>query len=804
MKVIIIGGVAGGASAAARLRRLDERAEILLIERGAEISYANCGLPYHLGGVIPERDSLLVMTPERFHGRFNVNVRVLCEARSINREQKTVVLRDLKTGTETVESYDKLIISTGSIPAPLPLPGADLPEVCRLWTLADMDKLDEKISCGAKSIAIIGAGFVGIELAESLQKRGFEVTLIQRDSKLMKAIDFEMSGLLVTELRRLGVTVELNTLVKEFVDTDGGVKIILADGRQVMADVAVACTGVCPNSELAKDAGLALGEHGHIITDEKLRTEDQDIYAIGDVIEVTDPILGGKAAIALAGPANRQGRMVADNICGGDKCSYRGTIGTSIIQVGRLSAGNVGYSEHCLQDAGVPFKKIYLHPNSNASYYPGGTMLHIKVIFQDDGKIFGVQIIGMKDVDKQIDIFATAMHNGMKIQDLAALELAYAPPFSSAKSPVNMAGMIGENILNGTSTHIQFDAMPENAFILDVRESAECELGLVPGATCIPLSELRKRISEVPTGRRILTFCQFGLRGYIAERFLKQNGFEAASLSGGYLTWKMFQPLENSQAPVKPEPTSCFIQDLAPAEVKCLDLRALACPGPVVRLKKEINEMNNGDSIGLLAPLSFESDLKAWLASGGHELANMELREDHLYAVVRKCGTVATAQNVTSGEAKGAIVLFSNDLDKAMAALIIACGMAAAGMKTGIFFTFWGLSVLRKNPGPAVKKNLISKMFGWMLPKGAEKLALSKMNMAGMGTMMMKQVMARENVATLPELLEQARELGVQFIACEMAMDVMGLTREELIDIDEVAGVASFVEMGKGGSTLFI
>ncbi|MDD3117451.1 MAG: FAD-dependent oxidoreductase, partial [Victivallaceae bacterium] len=714
-----------------------------------------------------------------------------------DRKAKTVVLRDLVSGCEKVEEYDKMILATGASPAPFTVPGAELPEVFRLWTLADMDALETKIACGTKKVAVVGGGFVGIELAESLEKRGLEVTLIQRGSHLLKNFDFEMSGLLSAELRRNGVAVELNVAVKEIVKKNDTLSILLSDGRSISTDVIVAGTGVCPNSELARHAGLDLGEYGHIITDEKLCTADQDIYAVGDVIEVNDPILGLNTAIALAGPANRQGRMAADNICGKQSC-YHGTIGTSIIKVGSLGAGSVGYTEGKLRELGVPFQKIYLHPNSNASYYPGGAALHIKVLFQDDGKLLGAQVVGVKGVDKQIDIFAVAIGKNMKIQDLAQLELAYAPPFSSAKSPVNLAGMIGENIINGLSTNVNFEDLPEDAFLLDNRETAEYELGSLPGAVNIPMSVLRQRVAELPEARRIHIFCQSGLRGYIAERFLRQKGFDAVNLSGGYLTWKMFNCQSENSKHCQTKVVSCA------CETKNIDVRAMACPGPIVRLKQEMNLLKAGDSLGLLAPLSFESDLHAWLSSGGYVLAKLEPREDHLYALIQKCETVQCEQNTACKEPNAAIVLFSNDLDKAMAALIIACGMAASGMKTGIFFTFWGLSVLRKNPAPPVRKNLISKMFGWMLPKGAAKLKLSKMNMGGAGTAMMKQVMARENVATLPELLIKARELGVTFIACEMAMDVMGITREELIEIDDVAGVASFVEMGKGGNTLFI
>ena len=803
MKVIIIGGVAGGASAAARLRRLDEQAEIILVERGESISYANCGLPYHLGNVIPDRNDLLVMTPEKFNARFRVDVRTRCEAVSIDRVNKKIILRNLVSGSEVSETYDKLILSTGSSPAPVSIPGADHPGVFHLWTLADMDKLEAHIRNGAEKVLVIGGGFVGLELAENLNERKLEVTLIQRGRQLLPTLDYEMSSLLVTELRRQGIRVEMDTEVTSFQPEGKGFSAILGNGRKLPADTAVLSIGVKPNSELAKTAGLELGTRGHIVTDQELRTSDPDIYAVGDVIEVTDPIFGGRTAIALAGPANRQGRMAADNITGRHS-QYKGTIGTSVIKVGRLTAGMTGYSERRLASMDVPYHKIYLHPNSNASYYPGGAQLHMKVIFGHDGKLFGAQIVGAKGVDKRIDVISSAVWNGKKIQELAELELAYAPPYASAKDPVNLAGMIGENVIGGLTRLAHFDSLPDGCFLLDVREKAEFELGSLPGARNIPLGDLRKRLAELPRGRMIYIFCQSGLRGYVAERILAQHSFDAVNLSGGYLTWKMFQPLQATPPdPVKKETGRPVLAVCK----KQLDVRALACPGPVVRLKQEMDNLNTGESLELLAPQSFDVDLMNWIKSSGNELVSQEMKTDYLSAIIRRRipGAESHALLAAPAEQTGAIVLFSNDLDKAMAALIIACGMAASGMKVGIFFTFWGLSVLRRNPAPPVRKNALSKMFGWMLPKGASRLKLSKMNVGGLGTAMMKHVMAQQNVATLPDLLKQAKALGVKFIACEMAMNVMGISREELVEVDEVAGVASFVELAKqNGRTLFI
>ena len=802
MKTVIVGGVAAGAGVAARLRRLDESAEIVLLERGAFISYANCGLPYHVGGVIPQRESLLVMPVPKFKAWFNVDVRTDSEALAIDRTAKTVTVRG-PNGTYQ-ERYDKLVLATGSSPVMMSLPGSDDPRVMRLWTIPDMDGIIARIKDGAKKAVVVGAGFIGLETAENLNARGLDVTIVELADQVLPTIDKEMATPLAQELSSAGIALRLAHKVVSFEKTAEAFFAVLDNGEKLPADLVIMSVGVKPNSELARAAGLDLGPRGHIVVDDTLRTSDPSIYAAGDVVEVADPILGGKTAIPLAGPANKQARIVADNLTG-RASHYRGSYGTAVLKVGTLAAGGVGLTERRLKQLGLPYHKVYNHPASSAAYYPGGAQLHIKLLFAPDGKIFGAQAVGNKGVDKRLDVVATAMRGGRTAPELAELELAYAPPFSSAKDPINFAGMIAANVLGGDTVQTYGDAIPDGAQILDVREPAETELGIIPGSTLIPLGQLRGRLGELDKSREIVVLCQVGLRGYLAERILRQKGYRVSNLAGGYLTWKYFHP-----APFAPaaKQASCSTGPCALNAFgsETLDVRALACPGPVVRLKTAFDELDAGETLRLQAQLSFEPDLKNWIASTGNELVGIEKKPTHLEAVIRKVAPAKTpAPTQAPAEQGAAIVLFSNDLDKAMAALIIACGMAAAGRKVGIFFTFWGLSVLRKNPAPEVRKPLISRMFGWMLPRGAEKLTLSKMNMGGMGTLMMKQVMAGQNVTTLPDLIRQARELGVRFVACEMAMGVMGITREELIEVDEIAGVASFVEMAKhSNNTLFI
>ena len=808
-KVIIIGGVAAGASAAARLRRLDESANIVLLEKGDAISYANCGLPYHVGGVIRDRGRLSVMSPQKFAAWFAVDVRTRNEALSIDRARKTVRVRGPQG--EYDEPYDKLLLATGATPAGEVFDDAAHPRVAHLWTLADMDRVVAMLR-GAKSAVVVGAGFIGLEAAENLRGRGLAVTIVQRGAHVLPTLDPEMAQPLAAELASLGIAIRFGRTVAAFEERPDAVDVVLDDGSRLAADLAIVCTGVRPRSELAAATGLELGPRGHVVVDEFLRTSDPDIYAAGDVIEVAEPVLGGRTAIALAGPANKQGRIAADNIAGGSSV-YRGTFGASIVKVGSLAAGGVGLTEARLRALGRPYRKIYIHPSSGAGYYPGAARLDLKLLFGDDGAIYGAQIVGAKGVDKRIDTLAQAMRNGLRAPQLGELELAYAPPFSSAKDPVNFLGFVAENVLTGKSDVVHADALPPNALVLDVREPAEHELGHVPDALNIPLGTLRARLGELDRSRLIVTCCQVGLRGYLAERILKQNGFRAANLSGGWLTWRMFHPDPLPEMPAAaPSATGGSRAEppagAPPATLAPLDVRSLPCPGPVVKLKAAFQSAAPGTGVRLLADATFESDLLRWCAANGCVPSGLRKDDGELQADIVKSGAIpaaAPAPGVPAGRHSVAIVLFSNDLDKALAALILANGLAASGADVGIFFTFWGLSVLRKRPAPSVRKGLVSRMFGWMLPTGAEKLALSKMNMLGLGTAMMKGVMRKQRIMTLPELLASARAAGVKFIACDMAMGVMGITREELVEVDEVAGVAAFAELARRSTnTLFI
>ncbi len=538
MKVVIIGGVAAGAGVAARLRRLDETAEIVLMERGANISFANCGLPYHIGNVIEDREDLLVMPEQKFRKWFNVDVRTGHTVTAIHRASKTLSVTT-STGEDITLAYDKLVIATGASPLELSLPGIDDPRILRLWTLPDMDAINARITAGAKRAVVVGGGFVGLEVAENLRERGLEVALVQHSAHLLPTFDCEMASLLHREVTRLGIELLLATDVVGFESSEATCLVALGNGENLAADLVVLSVGVKPNSELARDAGLELGKRGHIRVDTTLRTNDPDIYAAGDVIEVLDPITQTPTAIPLAGPANKQGRIVATNLAGGH-ATYPGTYGASVIKIGKLTAATVGLNEAQLKSKNIAYHRIYTHPASHASYYPEAKQLHLKLLFGPDGKIYGAQAIGEDGVDKRIDTIACAMACGRTAPELATLEFAYAPPYSSAKDPVNYLGMIAEDILAGITTPAYADAIPTDAFILDVREPGETARGTIPSAVNIPLTQLRSHLNELPKDRTIIVCCQVGLRGYIAERILKQNGFTAANLSGGYVTWRMF------------------------------------------------------------------------------------------------------------------------------------------------------------------------------------------------------------------------------------------------------------------------
>lgn len=560
MKVIIVGGVAGGASCAARLRRLDEKAEILMVERGPYVSYANCGLPYHVGGVIERESSLLVASEKLFRASFAIDVRTNCEAIGISPKNKTVDLRNVATGKVTTESYDKLVLSPGAPSVHPPLPGIDLPGIFHVRTVPDARTIREWIERGTtfltgmynysgiqmvkpvRRAVVVGGGFIGLEMAENLVHLGFDVTLIQKPNQVLSPMDPEIACLVEGHIKKHGVKVAANDGVVGFKQLEGGsLEVQTSCGKSYPADIVILAIGVRPDTTLAKMAGLEIGECGGIRVDEHMRTSDPDIFAVGDAVEVKDFVTGQWSLVALAGPANRQGRIAADVIAGRDS-RYRGTQGTSILGLFGGAAAWTGVSEKTLKRLGdQDYEKVYLFPNSHAGYYPGAKMIGLKVIFRkSDGRLLGAQALGEDGpaVDKRISTLAMAIQMGATVYDLEEAELCYAPQFGSAKDPVNFAGMVAADVLRGDMPLCHWDCV-DGAFLLDVREPVELAVECVPGAVNIPMGQLRSRLGELPRDREILVICRSAQRAYYATRILLQNGFKARNISGGMLSRSM-------------------------------------------------------------------------------------------------------------------------------------------------------------------------------------------------------------------------------------------------------------------------
>lgn len=549
MKLLIVGGVAGGASAAARARRLAEDAEIVVFERGPDVSFANCGMPYHIGEEIRDRGKLLVVTPQRMRDRYRLDVRPQSSVEAIDRQNRTVRVRDLATDRVYVEGYDKLILAPGAAPVRPPLPGLDLPGVFTLRNLQDMDRIKERVDAGVREAVVVGAGFIGLELAENLTRRGVRVTVVELLDQVLPPLDPEMTTPIAQHLSANGVTLILSDSATAFEPADSGLSVALKSGRRLAAQLVVVGVGVRPESRLASEAGLAVGPRGGIRVNAHMQTSDPDIYAVGDAVETTDFVTGEPAQVPLAGPANRQGRIAADHALGRDS-RYRGTQGTAIVRVFDLTAAATGASEKVLRRLGRPYRKAYVHPANHATYYPGAEAMTLKVLFDPAGKVLGAQAVGGAGVDKRIDVLAVAIQAGLRVYDLEEMELAYAPQYGSAKDPVNMAGFVAAGLLRGDHPQALTEdllAGEAKAFLLDVRTPEEHAAGHVPGAVNVPVDELRSRLGELPKDRPITAYCQVGMRGYLATRVLRQAGFEASNLAGGYRTYQLYAARQAGQ-----------------------------------------------------------------------------------------------------------------------------------------------------------------------------------------------------------------------------------------------------------------
>ncbi len=819
MKHIIIGGVAGGATAAARIRRNDENAEIILIERGKYISYANCGLPYYIGGVIKEREKLFVQTPATFGQRFDVDVRVESEVIAIDKSKKEVTIKNPK-GESYSESYDKLLLSPGSNPVRPPLKGIDNEGIFTLRNVNDTDNIKGYIkSKNIKSAIIVGAGFIGLEMAENLHIAGAKVSIIEMADQVMAPIDFSMASIVHQHLMQKGVNLMLGESVESFEKNSNNKLIVRTkSGREITTDIVILSIGVRPETTLAKAANLEIGQAGGIKVDNHLKTSDDNIYAVGDAIEFPHPITGKPWLNYLAGPANRQGRIVADNMVYGDIAEYEGSIGTSIAKVFDMTVAATGLPAKKLKAEGMEYVSSTTHSSSHAGYYPDSFPLTIKITFNPkDGKLYGAQCVGFDGVDKRIDQIALVIKRGGTISDLTLIEHTYAPPYSSAKDPVTMAGYVAENIISKRVKMVYWrevkDMDMSKITLIDVRTMEENKMGTIKGSINIPVDEIRLRLDEIPSDKPVYIFCAVGLRGYVASRILQANGYDVYNLSGGYKTFS------NATAKItcKEDDLSCEISRIDPKEeVSDMNIKArtikvdacgLQCPGPIMRVKKSIDEVAVGDRVEITSTdPGFARDIASWCRSTGNNLVEEHSDKGKFTALIEKGGANA-CKILTTCDGKGkTMIMFSDDLDKALATFVLANGAAATGQKVTIFFTFWGLNVIKKcNKPKGINKDIFGKMFGIMLPSNSLRLKLSKFNMFGAGSKMMRHIMKTKGIDSLESLRNQALENGVEFIACQMSMDVMGVSREELLDEVTIGGVATYMERADNANiNLFI
>lgn len=810
MKHIIIGGVAGGATAAARIRRADENAEIVLVEKGKYISYANCGLPYYIGGVIKSRDKLFVQTPEAFSRRFNVDVRTRHEALSIDTERHEVSIRRAD-GTTYSETYDRLLLSPGAEPVRPPLEGIDTEGIFTLRNVDDTDRIHSYLGTHrVRHAVVVGGGFIGLEMAENLHHAGAGVSIVEMADQVMAPVDFSIASHVHRHLMDKGVGIWLGRGVERFTSENGSIKVWLNTGETLTADLVLLSIGVRPSVKLAREAGIELGARG-IKVNRWLQTSSPDVYAVGDAIEYEHPIAGGPWLNYLAGPANRQARIAADNMVYGNREEYEGSIGTSVAKVFDITVGAAGLAAKHLKRMGVPYLTSVTTSSSHAGYYPGAFNLTLKLTFAPDtGRIYGAQCVGVDGVDKRIDEIAMLIKRGGIVRDLVRTEQAYAPPFSSAKDPVAIAGYVACNTLDGVMPVVTWRELAaadrSEVCLVDVRTPEEYALGTIDGAVNIPLDDLRGRLGEIDRESNVIVFCAVGLRGYLAQRILLGRGYRRVrNLAGGYKTYSLAtQKVE----PVEGQP--CGQAEDSGAEsgdMLRLDACGLQCPGPIMQVKNAVDGMKAGQRIEVKATdPGFARDAESWCRSTGNRFVSKTSEGGYHTVVIEKreaCGSAVTP--AAGGSRDKTFIMFSDSLDRAIATFVLANGAAATGGKVTIFFTFWGLNVIKKRRKPHVEKDIFGRMFAWMLPSDSTCLHLSKMSMLGLGDRLMRHIMRRKNISQLEELMREAVYNGVELIACQMTMDMMGISRDELIDGVTVGGVATYMERaGNSGVNLFI
>lgn len=810
---VIVGGVAGGAGVAARLRRLDELATIIMYEKGPYVSFANCGLPYYAGGTIDDREKLFVTKESTLTDAFRVDVRANTEVVSIDREKQTVEAKNYKTGKIETQSYDHLILSPGSSAFVPPIEGIDNKKVLTVRNVPDIDKVVSAMD-GAKRAVVVGGGFVGIEMAENLQERGLKVSLVEAADQVMITLDKEMVAPVHQTLRDNGIDLYLSQALSSIDENGDKVNVVLPNATIKDVDFVILSIGVRPDTKFAQDAGIVTGPRGHIVVDKRCLTNDEHISAIGDAIEYPSPNTEGNNAIALAGPVNKMARLCADYIVNGSCREYKGTLGNSIAKVFDIHVGSVGLNEKALQRLNMEYGVAITHGNDHAGYYPGSVPITVKVIYdKKTGKIYGGQAVGYKSVDKKLDVFSALIKMNGTVEDLAEFEQSYAPPFNSAKDLLNMLGFIALNDMDGLANTVTYkqalEMREKGALIVDVRTQLEWDLGHLDDSVLIPHEELRDRLGELPKDRPLICMCKVGLRGHIASRILIQNGFkEVYNLTGGYKTMEgALDDEEKAKSYIYEK--SCEIEESETVKEKAMvnldpekadlqiDAAGLQCPGPIVKLKLSMENLEKDSTVMIKASdPGFLADVQSWCKMMGNTLIETGKKNGLVYAFIKKgnnCVAPTEGTNLAPVKNGASLVVFSNDFDKAIAALVLANGAAATGKHVTMFYTFWGLSVLRAKPNKKIKKDAMGKMFSSMLPSDMEHLKLSGMNMAGLGPKMMKSRMKKKNVDQLRAMFNQARAQGVKMVACQMSMDIMGISAEELIPGVEIGGVATYM-----------
>lgn len=702
MKYLIVGGVAGGATAAARIRRNTESAEIILLEKGAYISYANCGLPYYIGGVIDDRNKLFVQTPEAFGRRFRIDVRTNSEVISVDTRNKTVTVRTTDSRTYS-ETYDKLLLSPGASPVVPPLPGIMSKGIFTLRNVQDTDRIKQYIhNHVVKRAVVVGGGFIGLEMAENLKHAGIDVAVVEMADQVMGPIDYSMAALVHEHLRQQGIRLYLKQAVSSFQEDGATLNISFESGISLTADLVILSIGVRAETKLAVEAGLKLGEMKGIYVDEYLQTSDPHVYAVGDAIEFPHPLTGKPWLNFLAGPANRQARIVADNMVFGNRIKYEGSVGTAIAKVFDMTVASTGLPAKRLKQLGMPYLSATIHSGAHAGYYPGALQMDIKITFSpQDGRLYGAQIVGYDGVDKRIDEYALILKNGGTVYDLTRLEHAYAPPFSSAKDPVAVSGYVAGNILSGKMAPLYWrelrDADLSQVTLVDVRTSDEYALGHLSGSINIPLDDMRDRLQEIPSDKPVYVYCGIGLRGYLASNILKENGFrEVRNLIGGLKTYKaavakVCIPDEDADTCLRETSQACSCTtDADKIKTVKLDACGMQCPGPILKLKSAIEELKPGERLEISATdAGFPRDAEAWCRTTGNRFVS-SASSAGIHRVLVEKATLCAAESVkpqSDGDGKS-FILFSDDLDKALATFVLANGAAATGKKVTIFFTF--------------------------------------------------------------------------------------------------------------------